>query len=264
MPEPNLTELIERVLLDEAHQAAGAEGEEASSRPSNTKQVPQKRVRKLMPETKTKYYKVATEYLKNGFNRTKAYASVYPDAKQRTCESMGSEVINHPEVQSFLSDVFGRMTTEAELDAQYVVKELLNGAMTNAVDYLPDDTADLSLSDYVSHLKSLPANVQRRLRSVDIVSQDYTNDDGSVSHKTGIKFRTIDPQRSVEQLGKATGILRDQVDITHHFNPGDTIMKAVARAKHMGKIEPGRIFDEKGNIIEEGKIVDGRIKPTGS
>jgi hypothetical protein len=153
------------------------------------------------------------------------------------------------------------MTAEAEIDSQFVVRELLNGSMANPVDYLPDGTADLSLSDWVSHLKSLPDNVQRRLRSIDIVAQDYTYEDGSVSQKTGVKLRTIDPQRSVEQLGKATGQLRDHVDVDVHFHHGETIMRAVARAKHMGQLDPGRIFDEHGNLIEDGEIVDGHIAP---
>jgi len=252
---PSLSQLIQEQLLQEA--AAGG-AEEAHTIVSNTTIQTANSVgdKNLTDETRAKYFRVATEFLRNGFNRTRAYMSVYPDSKKSSAATSVKRVLDHVEVQAFLKSVWDRMTEQADLDSQYIMRELLNASLANPVDYIPPDTTDLAQS--LDHIRSLPNHVQRRLRQIKVKHRTYTYEDGSTSDSSEIDFKVIDAQAAIRDLAKIQGILTDHVEIGIHMTASDTIIKAMARAKKLGNLDPARIFDEHGQLIEEGEIIDGK------
>ena len=185
-----------------ANQAIVSKVEDYGAAGAKKGQAPAVPVRKLQPPTFDKYMKVATEWLRNGCNATKAYMFVYPKSNPQTAAKMGWEVLNHPKIQKFLQASWNKATEKTEVDAEYIYRELLNASQSNPTDYLPDAGSDI---DPLEHVKSLPEHVQRRLRAVDLEESTIPGQHGT-ARRQRMRVKTVDPQRAVETLAKALGI----------------------------------------------------------
>ena len=221
----------------EGHGAAGAKKGPA----------PAVRARRLQPATLDKYMKVATEWLRNGCNATKAYMSVYPKSNPQTAAKMGWAVLNHPKIQKFLEASWHKATEENQVDAEYIYSELLNASRANPTDYLPDAGSDI---DPLEHIKALPENVQRRLRTVDLEESTIPGQHGT-ARRQRMRFKTVDPQRAVETLAKALGIFASAETQQHSINHADLIERGVARLHKLGTLDTTLLYDEDGNFLDD-------------
>lgn len=206
------------------------------------------RFRPLRDSTKKKYIEVAEEWLKNGGNATKAYLSVYPNSSEKAAQSNGCNVMGHPEIQGFLALCWKNVCKQENVGPEYVLRELFNHSRVNMVDYLPDPSSGLGV---VEHLKSLPKNVQKRLRAIDLEESEVPGQYGTATKKN-LKVKGVDSQRAIEVLAKALGVFAEAEQASQRFDHSDMIERGVARLHTLGTLDTTKLYDEEGKLIEEG------------
>jgi len=236
---PTLEQMIAEAQAEQAQKDAKALSHtEGQNLPTEYAPDAPRRYRKLHADTLAKYQAVAAEYLKNGFNKTKAYAAIYPDASPATAATEGKRVLDHPQIEAFLRTVWERVSDRAEVSASYVLGQWLNQSEANVADYLESDGRG---GMQVRDITQLPRDVQKRLRSIDVSTNERVQEDGTTITSSSIKMRTVDAQRAQENLAKVLGILRDQQDINVTVNTGQAIADAFTRLKTVGKLPPPAI-----------------------
>ena len=64
------------------------------------------------------------EYMKNGFNATKAYMSVYPDTKGPSARASSSELLTNPNITIRIAEIQDELAENWGIDIQEVVNSI--------------------------------------------------------------------------------------------------------------------------------------------
>lgn len=64
------------------------------------------------------------EYMKNGFNATRAYMSVYPDTKEPSARASASELLTKPNIITRIAEIQDELAENWGIDIQEVVNSI--------------------------------------------------------------------------------------------------------------------------------------------
>jgi len=190
-------------------------------------------------------------WLRNDCNAAAAYREMSPKVTAKTAAVEGCKILNHPDTQRYVSALTKQLHDDQKLEADFIIGKWIQHANANVMDYLDYDEETKSLK--LKNLSQLPVGMQQNLRKLKIKRTVVVGDEGEeAAINEDVQFELVDPQKAVDSMARAAHMLTDKVEVTHRFDAADMVEKGVARMRELGRLEGGNLYDEEGNLIEEG------------
>lgn len=145
-----------------------------------------------MEKTLEKHKLVIDEWFVNGFNGTKAYQAVYPNAKDSSAASNFEKLLRITEIQAYIKEKKEEAKMRLRSSHDSVLDELENWAYS-------DITETLLLTP--GQLKELPSQVRRLITRFESTTRRY--DEGY--SETVVKLWFVSKEKAMEMLNKHTG-----------------------------------------------------------
>jgi len=155
-----------------------------------------------------KYHEVAREFISNGFNQTKAFASVFGKTLKKS-SSRASIVFNSAWMRSLILEMVQGTDGELEeMPKEYLLEKLVKQIESNVLDYIDNDGSFLN----VKELKALPLFAQQIIKKLQVhtwhVPVMERNEGGEMEEVAQIRHQRVqlelyDKQKALELLAKA-------------------------------------------------------------
>lgn len=132
------------------------------------------------------------EYIKD-FNATQA--AINAGYSKKTASAMGSENLTKPEIQQRIAELQGERSQALKIDAQYVLRRLIEIDQMDVKDILNDDGTVKAISEW-------PQVWRTTLSSIDITEMASNDDTQTILRK----IKWPDKAKNLELLGKHVDI----------------------------------------------------------
>lgn len=177
-----------------------------------------------MPPKGTKPYNVdklrvlfAKEYVANMGNGTKAYLSVYPNAKIGTAATQASRMLNDPKIKALIENEYKRVFKDKddEIERSKTYKMIHSIGNTNIAEVIDLEGGTLRVKD----LSEIPESAQHAIESV---KRRYK--ETKYGPEEYLEVKLFDKIKALELRAKLQGMLQDKTELT-----GEIIVKKAVR-----------------------------------
>jgi len=190
------------------------------------------------PEKDIKYHELAREFINNGFNQTKAYASVFGKTISQSRHT-ASNLFNSVWMRALIHDMVRGTDGEiADVEKEFLIGKLMKQIESNVLDYIDDDGQFLN----VKEIKSLPTFVQELIKKLDVhtwhipVMED--GDDGLPVEVAQIRHQKVhielyDKQKAMELLAKAMRWIAGDNETNNFYLGAEQMIEANQRVESL-------------------------------
>lgn len=169
------------------------------------------------------------EYIKD-FNATQA--AINAGYSKKTAGAMGSENLTKPEIQQRIAELQQDRSQSLKIDAQYVLKRLIEIDQMDVKDILNDDGTVKAISQW-------PQVWRTTLSSIDITEMASNDDTQTILRK----IKWPDKAKNLELLGKHIDIAafseRIKTDIEIEATPVKIVVNVEDARKYPSEVEDG-------------------------
>ena len=200
------------------------------------------------PAMDAKHHEVLSEFVNNGFDMYKAYASVY-GVSMKTAKSAtkAQKMFASLTVRAKLREILLGRDGDAleEIPKEYFIEQLLYMVDNNILDYVADDGTYLR----VSELKALPKWAQQQIKRLDVHNTTEVvavkdengtvvrNEEGHPHYvevnQQRVSIELYDRMKALELLAKGMEWINRTANINMSFITPDVLMQANARIKQL-------------------------------
>lgn len=166
-----------------------------------------------------KHKRFVAEYLID-LNATQA--AMRAGYSKKTAGSQAHDLLKKPEIATYLNTCLAKAIDRAELSADRVLEEMRRLSFSNVRDLFDADGNLIPIHKLTREQASCIA-------SVEVVKKNLAAGDGQtdVVHK----IKVWDKTRSLEQLGKHFGVLKELVDVTVHEDVTQVLKRRYAKSR---------------------------------
>lgn len=177
--------------------------------------MPKKKPSKMTTDERYKLF--ATEYVVD-FNGTRAAEDT--GYSKKTAASQASRLLRNVKVQQYIQEAIEKRQQKAEIDAQWVLEQLVIHATADMRQILDEMGNVLPPSEW-------PDDVAKTIQGIDI--NMLTDSDGNAGHAMVAKIKRTGQLKALELLGRHTSVqaFKDQVEHT----ASDTLLAAIMRGR---------------------------------
>jgi len=197
------------------------------------------------PEVDAKYQELAREFVNNGFDQAKAYATVYGRPLKQSW-TPAEKIFNSTGMKSKIREILlGTGEDYDDLPKSYLIERLMQMIDSNILDYIADDGTVLSIRELralppwtQTLIKTLESWVSTRLIAVKDENGMVVKDDDGRPHYVEVKDQRVkielyDKLKAMDTLAKAMKWITSNTEIKIGIITSDVMMKANARIKQL-------------------------------
>lgn len=153
----------------------------------------------MKEDTFEKYCLVIDEWFINGFNGTKAYQSVYPNASDESADSSFREMVGISRIDNYIKEKKEKAQLILLTSHEKLLQELKNWAYS-------DITETLMLSP--DEVKKLPNEIRRLITKFKTTSKSYMVGD-ILTNETVVELWFVSKEKAMEMIHKHTGFYEE-------------------------------------------------------
>lgn len=139
---------------------------------------------------------VIDEYFNNGFNKSAAIQSVYPDYNHNTARYEASRLFKRPDIKQLIEYKRNTLKELSDIRQEQILRELIQFAYSDATLYI-------GLT--VSEIKALPTDIRRCIQSVKVTNKKYKDRQGKEVEDQTIEIKLVSKIHSIEMINKHIG-----------------------------------------------------------